>query len=222
MTITFEPWPKIPRLNKDIIVTEKIDGTNGAIIIVEAEGDLNIALENKPANTIATVVHNGDGPPDYEGCTAFFVGAQSRNKLIEPGKADNAGFAGWVQRNAEMLVHALGPGRHFGEWWGPGIQRTYDEEFKRFSLFNVDRYTDLGDGHALHLPDDTMVDVVPELYRGPFSQAAIEDTLETLRTGGSAASTGYMRPEGVVVYHAAARQTFKVLLEGDDVPKGQA
>jgi len=33
--IEFQPWPKIARLNRDIIVTEKIDGTNAAILILE-------------------------------------------------------------------------------------------------------------------------------------------------------------------------------------------
>jgi hypothetical protein len=31
-----------------------------------------------------------------------------------------------------------------------------------------------------------------------------------------------MKPEGIVVYHSAARSRFKVLLEGDDIPKGNA
>ena len=27
----FRDWPKIARLNRDVVITEKIDGTNGAI-----------------------------------------------------------------------------------------------------------------------------------------------------------------------------------------------
>lgn len=38
MAPTFQGFPKIPRLNRDIIITEKIDGTNAAIGISE-EGD---------------------------------------------------------------------------------------------------------------------------------------------------------------------------------------
>lgn len=33
----FKPFHKIPRLNREIIVTEKIDGTNGVIAIVDGE-----------------------------------------------------------------------------------------------------------------------------------------------------------------------------------------
>ena len=28
MSIDFEPWPKTPRLRRDCVITEKIDGTN--------------------------------------------------------------------------------------------------------------------------------------------------------------------------------------------------
>lgn len=39
MTIEFQPWPKIARLNREITITEKIDGTNAAVIITE-EGEV--------------------------------------------------------------------------------------------------------------------------------------------------------------------------------------
>lgn len=32
-TIEFKPWPKTPRLFRSILITEKIDGTNAAVII---------------------------------------------------------------------------------------------------------------------------------------------------------------------------------------------
>lgn len=37
-TPEFQPWPKLPRWNREIIITEKIDGTNSAIIFDE-QGD---------------------------------------------------------------------------------------------------------------------------------------------------------------------------------------
>lgn len=33
--IAFKPWPKIPRWSRDIVITEKIDGTNASIYIDE-------------------------------------------------------------------------------------------------------------------------------------------------------------------------------------------
>lgn len=69
-------------------MTEKIDGTNGQIVITP-EGQ---------------------------------VFAGSRNRYVEPGN-DNYGFAQWVKSNEAALRDLLGPGRHYGEWWGAGIQR---------------------------------------------------------------------------------------------------
>ena len=42
----FVPFPKIPRLQKDCIVTEKIDGTNGIIYITD-DGDMFIGSRNR-------------------------------------------------------------------------------------------------------------------------------------------------------------------------------
>ena len=180
--IEFQPWPKIARLNRDIIVTEKIDGTNAAVLILE------------------------DGR----------VAAQSRKRLITP-EDDNFGFARWVSDNAGALVDILGPGRHFGEWWGSGIQRGYGltNGEKRFSLFNTARYGEV----------DLAVDglaTTPVLYHGGFHQDPIEDALSRLAIDGSVASPGFMRPEGVVIYHIAANEMFKVTLENDEAPKALA
>lgn len=183
--IEFNAWPKTPRLNRDMIVTEKIDGSNGAIIVTE------------------------DGR----------VGAQSRNRLVTPGKdTDNYGFARWVYENAGELADVLGPGRHFGEWWGSGIARGYglDRGEKRFSLFNVDRYADLD------LENVDGLGMVPVLLRATFSTTLINLTMMDLARNGSQAAPGWDgMPEGIIAYHTASRQVFKALLEGDNVHKGQ-
>jgi hypothetical protein len=180
--IEFQPWPKIARLNRDITITEKIDGTNAAVLILD------------------------DGT----------VAAQSRNRIITPD-SDNFGFARWAAENAPVLIDVLGPGRHFGEWWGAGIQRRYNLDHKRFSLFNTARYGDLD---TLSLADG--LGVVPVLYEGPFSEDAIHEALVDLATNGSRAADGFMDPEGIVVFHAAAQQMFKVTIKDDEAPKSAA
>lgn len=174
----FIPFPKIPRLNRDIVVTEKIDGTNAGISVEET------------------------------------VRAASRNRWITPDK-DNFGFARWVQENASELGELLGPGMHFGEWWGSGIQRRYGQTTKRFSLFNVSLWRDLK-----RTVGGVPIESVPLLYEGPFSGVAIQDSLEELGLGGSAAAPGWKPAEGIVVFHTAASSLFKVTLEGDGKPKG--
>jgi hypothetical protein len=44
--IDFTPFPKIPRLSRDVIVTEKIDGTNASIFISE-QGDFLTGSRNR-------------------------------------------------------------------------------------------------------------------------------------------------------------------------------
>jgi hypothetical protein len=135
----------------------------------------------------------------------------SRSRWITPGKTtDNHGFAAWAAEH-EAELRTLGPGRHFGEWWGAGIQRRYGLDHKRFSLFNVGRWKDAA------LP--ACVGLVPTLYEGVFTDAAVEECLARLARDGSVAAHGFMQPEGIVVFHSASRALYKVTL-GDDGHKG--
>lgn len=174
----FKSFVKIARLSRDMVITEKIDGTNGVIAIDDDGG--------------------------------FFVG--SRTRWITPN-SDNFGFAKWAYANKDELLK-LGVGTHYGEWWGQGIQRGYGMKEKRFSLFNVSRWE-----------DDTVRPaccyVVPVLFRGIFDTEQVRITLENLQLGGSVAAPGFMKPEGVVIYHAAGNVMFKKTIEKDEYHKGE-
>ena len=208
--VQFEAFPKIPRLNRDMIVTEKIDGTNACVVIERQEDEVA-----EPELI--------DGHVPYVGYLAehgvYRVYAQSRSRIIVPGKNDNAGFAGWVWGNADALVESLQVGRHFGEWWGSGINRAYGLKNgdKRFSLFNVKRWVELPfERYGLD-----NVSAVPVLYEGPFDTDVANGIVSGLRIDGSVAAPGYMNPEGVIVYHTAANSLFKVTCDKDEKPKGQ-
>jgi len=174
----FKTFSKISRLSRDIIITEKIDGTNGLIAIGE------------------------DGE--------FQVG--SRNKWITP-EDDNAGFAAWAYKNKEELLK-LGKGFHYGEWWGQGIQRKYGLQEKRFSLFNVSKWN-----------DDSIrpvcCHVVPTLFVGMFDTTNIEFVLNRLAESGSVASPGFMKPEGIVIFHVPSGNLYKKTIENDEKHKGE-
>lgn len=174
----FMPFPKIGRLSRDIIVTEKIDGTNACIHIPEAG--------------------------------RWMVG--SRTRWITP-EDDNFGFAAWVRDNCEELSK-LGVGTHFGEWWGAGIQRGYGLKEKRFSLFNTTRWTDSAVRPAC-------CHVVPILYVGDFDTAVIRDTMDQLLAQGSLAAPGFIKPEGVVIFHSQSGALFKKTFEKDNAGKGR-
>jgi len=210
MTIEFQEFGKIPRYRREIAVSEKIDGTNAAVVWAPAERDPD-RPQYLPENVLAerglTDQHGTDLGP-------YWLLAQSRQRFITPArikaKNDNYSFAQWVDDHADELTK-LGPGVHYGEWWGFGIQRGYGMAEKHFSLFNVNRWADGKQERP------ACCDVVPLI--GYFTPDKINEQIEMLRLAGSLAAPGYMKPEGVVLWHSQSKNYFKILLEGDDVPK---
>lgn len=173
----FVPFPKIARLSRDVVVSEKIDGTNACI---QWSDDM-------------AVMRTG-----------------SRTRWITP-EDDNFGFAMWAHEHKAELEE-LGPGTHFGEWWGCGIQRNYGLKEKRFSLFNTHRWKD-ATPKCCH--------VVPVLYTGPFDTVVIDSSLADLAANGSWAVKGFAKPEGVVIFHTASQTLFKKTVDRDGEPKGK-
>lgn len=139
--------------------------------------------------------------------------AGSRSRYVTPGN-DNFGFARWAQEHVDELWQ-LGPGRHYGEWWGNGIQRGYGlpNGDKRFSLFNTGRW--MGEGKNRPV----CCGVVPLLAVHTFDDRKVAEVLESLRVNGSQAAPGFMKPEGVVVFHSATNTLFKRTLDHDAEPK---
>lgn len=174
----FRSFGKMARLSRDVIITEKIDGTNGLIYINEL-GEMYIG---------------------------------SRNRWLDE-HSDNHGFWHWATENKEELLK-LGPGYHYGEVWGKGIQRGYNLEEKRFSLFNVSKWTD-------DLIRPSCCYIVPVLFKGVFDTRTIEVIVDELSNKGSFAAPGFMQPEGIVIYHTAANIMFKKTIENDEKAKSE-
>lgn len=208
MTQDFAGFPKIARLSRDCVITEKIDGTNAQICIAPvpkpAEGSPDWPSPDQPMR-----IHYWYGPD----ASMWGMWAGSRTRWIVPGD-DNFGFAAWVYERRQELVDSLGPGNHFGEWWGRGIQRGYGLAERRFSLFNVGRW------NASNVPE--CCGVVPILYQGPFDTQAVEEAITALSAYGSSAAPGFKNPEGVIIYHTASKTYFKKTLHKDNEPKGSA
>lgn len=175
MPVEFIKFPSISRLSREVVVTEKLDGTNAQIRITE------------------------DGQ--------FLTGCRTR--WITP-EDDNYGFSLWAHEHKDALM-ALGVGFHFGEWWGQGIGRKYTINEKRFSLFNVGRWSTENIPACCH--------VVPTLYIGEFCTTTIQKALDNLKRDGSSASPGFMKPEGIVIFHKHSGTLFKKTFEGDDKGK---
>ena len=134
-----------------------------------------------------------------------FVTAGSRKQWITPDN-DNYGFARWATENRKEL-EKLGPGHHFGEWYGLGIQKNPLGLFdKRFALFNTSRWSN---------PEDrpTCCECVTVFNTGFYSQEFVDECAKMLEEHGSfhvPDSKG--KPEGLVVYlpafDAMAKWTF--------------
>ena len=198
----FREFPKIARLFRPCIITEKIDGTNASVAIVDPRVD---AL---PLGADDTAVAKR-----VEADTVLYMFAGSRTRWVTPND-DNYGWASWVKQHADELWQ-LGLGVHYGEWWGQKIQRNYGLKEKRFSLFNVSRWAD-------DRVRPACCGVVPILYTGTFSTEAVNMQIEFLRANGSVAAPGWTKPEGVVVFHVASNHLYKITCEKDADPKGRA
>jgi len=203
----FVPFPKMARWSRDIIITEKLDGTNAQVYIYPAN---EIGMEGLDPSDPWAVLQEKYALAFKDGRA---ISAGSRTRWLDTrSTGDNFGFAKWVQENADELFK-LGEGRHFGEWWGKGIQRNYGLSEKRFSLFNTNRWS--GEDRPV------CCDVVPVLYDGPNNEINISAALYNLKENGSGAAPGFMDPEGIIIYHTAAGIGFKKTIKDDEKPKGQ-
>jgi len=172
----FEAFPKIQRYEKaHCTITEKIDGTNGCIIF-----------------------------PDHFPETGAYT-VQSRKRIITAGKqTDNAGFAGWVEKEVDRLYDFFGVGRHYGEWWGVSIQRGYDQTARYFTPFNSHRFSD-DYFMAMGVVGPPELRPLPVLWQGPLSELSqgTDTAMDLLKSVGSIAAPGYVNPEGWMIYSQA-------------------
>lgn len=177
----FVEWEKTTRLHSPVVVTEKLDGINGAVIVERLDEDISVDNINN------SFMHNTTGE-----LFIFDVSAQTRSRLVYPGE-DSTGFAHWVAERADQLAVDLGvspvdgsPAHHFGEFMKKGLKAP------KFYLFNTGRWA----GVEFNTPD---LDVVPVLYEGDYYEGLAEEVLEDLRKNGSRVHPG-IPAEGVCIF----------------------
>lgn len=181
MNIEFEKFPKIPRLKHglNITVSEKLDGTNGQIVIP------NVII------------------PEINPALQILAGSRNRYHKWGDRATDNYDFALWVAEHAADLL-ALGHGRHYGEWYGRGINRGYDLDERCFALFNTSKPSE-------YLP--FCVEQVPVLYDGEYQgyDHLMSIWKELVETGSHAHDfCGFNRPEGLVIWFHEMRTYMKM------------
>lgn len=180
----FKSFHDIIKLSSKVTITEKIHGTNAQVLITEECAG-----------------------PEGDVCETF-VRAGSRTRWLTP-EHDNFGFALWVEAHRIDLIQLLGLGRHYGEWWGSGINSGYGLKAgeRKFSLFHQG---------FLDKPLPAGVSTVPILYSGPWHTLAVEEAMERLRCHGSLAAPGFTNPEGVVVRFEHNGAMFKHVFDAEE------
>jgi hypothetical protein len=180
MSIEFTEFPSIKRMDSiGMSITQKLHGTNAQVYIERLEGDPPI-IESEDVNFIKKVDD-----------VIYLLKVGSRTRWITPDN-DNYGFAGFIYANAEEFIRKLGPGRHDGEWVGPGINSTEGFTEKTFVLFDFWKWPP---ERALPL----RTQVVPVLYNGQADISKVGEVMADLKANGSKAVPGFMNVEGVVV-----------------------
>ena len=190
--LVFEKFQSLKRMKRNCTITEKIDGTN-AQIQFDVEGNLLVGSRTREI-----------WPEGTEG---------------KPRGCDNSGFAAWVYKHKNPLFNFLGEGRHYGEWCGLDIQRKYALDHKKFLLFNTARFSPC----RQNIPEDLKeigLGSVPVLFEGIFTTDAVDRVMQELLNNGSYINNKFKNPEGVVIYHHALKDYFKVTYDHDMTGKG--
>ena len=194
MAPEFTAFPKIARLRREVVVTEKLDGTNSCIYVPEDPSEPLVA--GKRTSWIAP------GPSD----NFWFAAWVAEHSLeLRHGLTPGIHFGEWWGERINRR-YPIVAGRKFSlfntERWRPKIARP----------------PELYGPKAVPCPD--CCDVVPVLARvGRIYDVALENILDGLRKNGSVAAPG-CKAEGIVVFHTASKSAFKVTCEKDDEWKG--
>lgn len=194
--IDFVEFPKMPRLRRECIISEKIDGTNACIRITE-EGEFYTGSRSRWIT-----------PEDDNYGFARWANA-NREALMALGKGTH--FGEWWGSGCQR-GYGLANGEKRFSLFNVARWCESDQEPQQIPTANsrIEKYQE-------RLP--ACCYLVPVLFRGLFDTARVDESLAFLRDNGSKASPGFANPEGVVCYHVAGNLGFKVTLEKDSERK---
>lgn len=193
----FIEFPKMARLSRECIITEKIDGTNGCILI------------NDDGLFVGSRTRWITPEDDNHGFARW--AKEHESDLMALGKGLHFGewWGSGIQRGYGLkngdkrwsLFNAL-------RWceYGTAPRRIPTADPR------IEKYQQVA---------PSCCSIVPVLFRGLFDTAFVEDVLRELGTYGSKAAPGFAKPEGVVVYHLAGNVGFKKTLEKDEEYNGK-
>lgn len=203
----FREWPKIARLNRDIIITEKLDGTNAAVVITE---DGRVFAQSR--TRVLTPQSDNFG---------FRGWVDANAEALKYALGVGTHFGEWWGKGIQR---------------GYGVEgKTFslfntDKWFVKEQGHPWQLTPELQDIRA----NGVAISVVPVLYEGPWMQTlgykgdeasfrvryAPEFFIEWLRKDGSVAVPG-QPAEGIVVFHKASGMMYKATVDNDGKHKGE-
>lgn len=196
MNPEFVEFPKIARLSRTVIVTEKLDGTNASVFI----GEDGAFLTGSRKRWITP-------EDDNYGFSRWAHEHKEELLKLGPGLHRGEWWGQGIQRGyglKEKRFSFFNVTRWCLHGETPARIETQDPR--------IVKYQDV-------LPP--FCGLVPVLYRGDFDTASINGCLTVLKAEGSKAAPGFMQPEGVVVWHTAGNVGFKKTILKDEVPKSK-
>jgi RNA ligase len=182
---TFTPFPKIGRLEKDCIITEKLDGTNAAVVVTE-DGDVYAQSRTR----IITPESDNFG---------FAAWVAEHADDLRYGLGEGIHFGEWWGKGIQR-GYGLDEKR-----FSLFNTHRWASEYNNFELGG--EYKTENEHACLQCP---CCYVVPVLGAHAFSTPFIFHVYDDLRVRGSVAARGFDKPEGIVVYHTGTKTLFKV------------
>lgn len=199
MNTEFNEFPKIGRLSRECIITEKIDGINAQICITE-DGRF---LTGSRSRWIT---------PEDDNYGFSRWANERKDLLMKLGVGRH--FGEWWGSGCQRGYGLTKGDKRFSlfnvtRWCLSG------QTPQRIAMADprIEKYQEV-------LPEGCLL--VPVLFRGMFTTEACETALNHLRLNGSLAAPGFMKPEGIVCSHTSANCGFKKTLENDEVPKSKS
>lgn len=192
--------PKIPRWSRNIIITEKIDGTNGLIYVPDLPGEpVRFGSKSQWLST----------KNDNHGFYNFMAPhAELLRELLGPGIHRGEWWGSGIQRGyglprGEKRFSLFNTNRWMTLGWDGGSGPVLRAHWKHPSLV-----------------PPPWLQCVPVLLHGQENcDRTITTAIELLTEEGSHVVTGFKNPEGIVIYHTAGNVMFKKTLHHDEISK---
>lgn len=194
-------FPSIPRLNRTVILSEKLDGANVGISVND-DGSIHAQSRKK-------IITPAD---DYKGFARWVAEHADELKAALGYGLHHGEFWG-----AGMGSRKYGIDEKRFSLFNTG---TWHSAFNDQVLSDVDADQATGDTVCIEAP---LCHVVPLILVAPSPKSPETiGAIDKLRAHGSYAVPGFMKPEGIVHFHTAAYTYMKELCEHDEVPKSLA